>query len=1028
MAKRSAEDAIAGYYYQFDKTVLEILSNEDINSKITVEGIEDIDIEKPDGHTSFIQCKYHAKTRYTPSAIKKPIQLLLKEYKKEKDKGKENINLVLYAHFKENQQEIDSKLSNSKIKPDEISFLKETLLSGEKNSVPYALHSELGLDDPFLLGFMQSLSIDIHAKDIDEQGKEVQSKIKIEFNNCSNREAEFYYNNALKVVFSLAKNPKNARDISKKEFLEKIDNKTYLFNKWYAHLKGKKNYLEYIKWALKRNRSLAANKHKFLFIGQELLKKEDQGISFEELIKNIVDEYFKAGKTFSTKSKVWTVVLDCDNDEFSKFKARLYEKDIIPWGRSSTKGFNLNLFSREPVVNTSKNDRISKTAFDIKLMTFDDFKDHQLDIKKIDSAIFFSKKDYNEFFELNKRDSLPFSLSIIEPDNTINSLADINAIFDEIISGSDYLRIVSVEPSSIKVEVTDPNTFKDKNDTFSIGSFIKITDDDNNSIIGMLQSYKIKDINDVELEQTERKEPSFILDIQPMGYMKEDQFKRGGKDITIPPNEVSVADSALLKDIFARDAKEANTFSFGTLSNDDEVDIILDGNTFFNKHIAVVGSSGAGKSCTVAQILQTGIKVTPEQLQENKKNNSRVLIFDLHGEYKEAFPDCNYLSVDDLKLPYWLLNGEEISDLFLEISEFGNQNQYNQFKNSIVNNKQRHNPNKKVDFDTPAYFSLKEVLNYIKNINNLTVYEKDDKKYLAIKPNSSVIEYDQNKLWEELNFEKSTGNSKHKVYDTKVMKFGGFNGEFDRFISRLESKVNDRRLDFLIKRGEESKTEELHSIIKQFLGFKLKQSANVSLVDLSGISFDVLSVVVSLISRLMFNFMYFAKKTHQNQEIENPLLLVYEEAHNYIPKHSDAKYKAVRESIERIAKEGRKYGVSAMIVSQRPSEISETIFSQCNSFVVMRLTNPTDQNYIKKLMPDSVSSITENLSGLESREALVLGSSIPMPAILRINQLDDNKKPKSVDVNFMDKWKMDWNNLDEISKIIDEMVINEDEE
>ncbi|MAQ75040.1 MAG: ATPase [Aquimarina sp.] len=328
------------------------------------------------------------------------------------------------------------------------------------------------------------------------------------------------------------------------------------------------------------------------------------------------------------------------------------------------------------------------------------------------------------------------------------------------------------------------------------------------------------------------------------------------------------------------------------------------------------------------------------------------------------------------------------------------------------------------DFDTPAYFSLDEVINYIMNINDLTVYYKDGKTYLAILPASNLIEYDENRLWERINFENSTGNSKHTGFGEKVSKYGGFNGEFDRFISRLESRKNDDRLDFIIKRGEENKTEELSNVIKQFLGFKeAGDISNVTVIDQSGISFDVLSVAVSLISRLMFNFMYYAKKVHTSQDIENPLLIVYEEAHNYIPKYNDVKYRAVKESIERIAKEGRKYGVSAMIVSQRPSEISETIFSQCNSFVVMRLTNPTDQNYIKKLIPDSVSSISENLSGLESREALILGSSIPMPTILRVNELAEHKKPKSTDVNFMDKWKENWNELNMIPDIVDEMII-----
>lgn len=131
-----------------------------------------------------------------------------------------------------------------------------------------------------------------------------------------------------------------------------------------------------------------------------------------------------------------------------------------------------------------------------------------------------------------------------------------------------------------------------------------------------------------------------------------------------------------------------------------------------------------------------------------------------------------------------------------------------------------------------------------------------------------------------------------------------------------------------------------------------------------------------------------------------------EEAHNYIPQSQGAKYHSVKKSIERIAKEGRKYGLSLMIVSQRPSEISETIFSQCNNFVAMRLTNPTDQQYVKRLMPDSVSAITDTLPVLERQEALILGDSIPIPTIVRIKELTD--KPASNDIDFRTEWKKDW--------------------
>ena len=183
--------------------------------------------------------------------------------------------------------------------------------------------------------------------------------------------------------------------------------------------------------------------------------------------------------------------------------------------------------------------------------------------------------------------------------------------------------------------------------------------------------------------------------------------------------------------------------------------------------------------------------------------------------------------------------------------------------------------------------------------------------------------------------------------------------------------------------------------------------------------FEVINIVVALVSRLIFKFAFERKKIIKNSSCnEIPFLLVYEEAHNYIPKSEELKYKSVREAVERIAKEGRKYGVSAMIVSQRPSEISETIFSQCNSFVVMRLTNPVDQNYIKKLIPEDVSSITDNLSGFDKREALILGDAVKIPALIRIHELPNDQLPKSNYINFIEEWRRDWENIDEFDKIV----------
>ena len=171
------------------------------------------------------------------------------------------------------------------------------------------------------------------------------------------------------------------------------------------------------------------------------------------------------------------------------------------------------------------------------------------------------------------------------------------------------------------------------------------------------------------------------------------------------------------------------------------------------------------------------------------------------------------------------------------------------------------------------------------------------------------------------------------------------------YISRLESKIYDKRLEFLL--GDRIEGATLQSVLKQLIGYSEDFLTNVTILDLSGVPFDVLSITVSLISRIMFEYGYYYKQFNDSKNLvcDVPILLVYEEAHKYVPKSSLTKYRASRQSIERIAKEGRKYGVTLLLASQRPSEISETIFSQCSNFITMRLTNPIDQSYVRQLLP-----------------------------------------------------------------------------
>ena len=351
------------------------------------------------------------------------------------------------------------------------------------------------------------------------------------------------------------------------------------------------------------------------------------------------------------------------------------------------------------------------------------------------------------------------------------------------------------------------------------------------------------------------------------------------------------------------------------------------------------------------------------------------------------------------------MNSEELEEMFIESNENNSHNQISQFRYAVIQNKKKHNSTvSNPSYDSPLYFSLKEVCNFISNLNIEVVGKQEGENARPKLSDGTLIDNRCDHYFDSL--------CQFVVTSTKVAEKasnGPFNGEFDRFVMRLGLKINDERLAFLLnpRKADTTKynTSDFSNILKQFIGYSESRKNNITIIDLSGIPFEVLSVVVSLINRLVFDFCFYLKSTKQVGE-EAPILIVLEEAHNYIPQSDGAKYRSVKKSVERIAKEGRKYGISLMIVSQRPSEISETIFSQCNNFVVMRLTNPSDQQYVKRLMPDSISTITDTLSVLERQEALIIGDCIPMPTIVRINDLID--KPDSNDIAFRTEWKKDW--------------------
>lgn len=560
---------------------------------------------------------------------------------------------------------------------------------------------------------------------------------------------------------------------------------------------------------------------------------------------------------------------------------------------------------------------------------------------------------------------------------------------------SDNFKIIGVTREIVTIEILDSSKFDNQ---FNIGSYIKIPykyqKDD--SVIGVIKNYKIKNL-DSNNPQTQAGENHFIIEIELIGsYTKKEGksfFERGAHGIPLPPNNgIELVSDEDFRHIFSCNIKENERFVFSKLVQNQNIDVAVNGNKFFNKHFAIVGSTGSGKSHTVATILQQAIK---EKSGDFALNNSHIVLFDIHGEYQKAFPNANHIHSENIKIPYWLFDSDELIDLFIESGEKESHNQVSQLRYAITENKKRYNqdlPQDRIYFDSPLKFRINEVVNYIKNINNELVNKKNDRKPTT---KQGTVIYDKLPQYfdEVFEFDKVDANYVN----------GAYTGDFERFILRLETTINNPRLKLLFNDVDDA---TLVDILKQFLGYRDAES-NITVIDLSGIPFEVLSITVSLISRILFEYGYYYKKLLNGQsDCETPLLLVYEEAHIYVPRSDLVKYRASKNAIERIAKEGRKYGITLGIISQRPSEISETIFSQCNNFISMRLTNPDDQNYVKRLLPDTMGDLTSYLSSLQSGEAIIVGESIILPSLVKINFPDT--EPHSTDIKYLDIWKEKW--------------------
>lgn len=564
--------------------------------------------------------------------------------------------------------------------------------------------------------------------------------------------------------------------------------------------------------------------------------------------------------------------------------------------------------------------------------------------------------------------------------------------------------VIAVYPTQVKISVDNLHTFRCAEESLRVGSYLKVSDNDNVSLICIIESFSIE-IREGRDGTPERK---YIIDAYPLGTLRGNEFKRGGDELAIPPKKVVPATKAEVEAIYGQAFAEDKRFCFATLAKQREISVPVDGDRFFNKHIAVVGATGSGKSHSVSTILQNAIAAKAGQY--SGLNNSHIVIFDIHSEYHTAFPEANLLSAETLLLPYWLMNEDEMQELFLESGDNNNYNQESLLRAIITLCKQRSNPNEtKVYFDSPLKYAIQELMNCLQNLTRETK-DADNDLHIQTKDGDDKV---FNSETEKLSWYCEKLRDFKAVERSRINKGAYADGSIDKFVRRLLSKIGNPRLEFLFGKKSESLVHD--EVLQQLMGYRKSGEANVTILDLSGIPFEVLSITVSLITRILFDYSYYYRRSEK--KCDTPLLLVFEEAHKYAPRSNLSRYRASLTAIERIAKEGRKYGTSLLIASQRPSEISETIFSQCSNFLAMRLTNPDDQAYVRRLLPDTLGNLTSGLSALESGEALLIGEATVMPSIVYVQPC--SPVPSSSDIPYYNIWKGSWRDID-FSKVTDE--------
>lgn len=483
------------------------------------------------------------------------------------------------------------------------------------------------------------------------------------------------------------------------------------------------------------------------------------------------------------------------------------------------------------------------------------------------------------------------------------------------------------------------------------------------------------------------------------------EFQRGISQYPTVGDEVHLVSEDDLKRIYGQPDKPYFV-NVGHIAGAESIPALIDVNKLVTRHSAVVGTTGSGKSTTVASLLNALSDV-------EKYPSARILVFDIHGEYGQALKDkANVFKINadksvgsnekELYLPFWALSFDELCEI--SFGRITNEKDYNTILERVLNEKRKsveRNPRKGITVDTlnvdsPIPFSLNNLWYdlYVQTLGKF--YPDKEGKPLAYEVDGeNELKGDAGKgippIFKKVNTNRDNGDRVQHPVEPVLSN--------SQQLHTLGSKLRVPRFDFIFKPAEWLPDEngdvdkDLDVLIKQWIG----SNKPITILDLSGVPIGILNTIIGVLLRIIYDGLFWARNLSQGGK-ERPLLLLMEEAHNYLGAEGSA-----LSIVQKIVKEGRKYGIGSMIVSQRPSEINSTILSQCGTFIALRLSNSTDRGYITGAVSDNLEGLTSMLPILKTGEAIILGEAVKLPMRTIIKAPPKDKRPDSQDPVVFDE-------------------------